>query len=456
MRHRPVQLSIAATIASLVWVAVPGWGQTAAPATQPDSAEKPAAAAQAQTPAPTAAQPAERPAYDLLTTPKLLGDWGGVRTDLENLGFSLVPVLYSGYTHNYRGGLNTHHAHDLPGTMQYNAELDFAKMGLVPGGSFFIRGMHTWNDGVRDETGSTSHPSYVWGSAGDHEILVDKWWWRQRFLDDRIEIRLGKLLNIVDLFDTSPYAGNMFTRFTSGFLSANPTIPVSKGIGAFVKIWPTDWLYLQAAAMDPDQILTRTGFDTAFHGPCHFRGYWEFGFTPKWPSAKGPMPGNYRFGLWYDPRSKTIFQDTLGGTREIETDTGDVGYYLNLDQLVWKETDNPKDAQGLGMFMRYGYAHGDVNRLEHFWSVGAQYAGLIPTRDKDVLGFGVGQGILSRQFRSQMNSRADRETVYEAYYAIEITPWMQLTPDIQIITNPGGTKDARDSIVGTVRVRIIF
>jgi porin len=135
---------------------------------------------------------------------------------------------------------------------------------------------------------------------------------------------------------------------------------------------------------------------------------------------------------------------------------GDVGYYLNLDQLVWKETDNPKDAQGLGMFMRYGYAPGDVNRLEHFWSVGAQYAGLIPTRDKDVLGFGVGQGILSRQFRSQMNSRADRETVYEAYYAIEITPWMHLTPDIQIITNPGGTKDARDSIVGTVRVRIIF
>jgi hypothetical protein len=44
----------------------------------------------------------------------------------------------------------------------------------------------------------------------------------QRFLDDRIEIRLGKLLNIVDLFDTTP-TGQHVHAVTSGFCP--PTRP---------------------------------------------------------------------------------------------------------------------------------------------------------------------------------------------------------------------------------------
>lgn len=398
----------------------------------------------------------ERPPYSLLTTPGLTGDWGGVRTDLEELGFTLSPVLYTGYTHNMRGGRSTSNAHDLPGMVQYNVELDFDKMGLVPGGSFFIRATQTWNDGIRRKTGSISRPTHVWGDSGDNEILVDKWWWRQDFFDGRLELRLGKLLNIVDLFDMNEYAGNMYTRFTNSFLTSNPVFPAAKSIGAFIRVRPTDWLYFQAAAMDPYQIQTRTGFDTAFHSPCHFYGFWEMGLTPTWNTAKGPMPGNYRFGLWYDPRTKTVFRDTRGGELPERKKSGDVGFYLNFDQLVWKENDDPADSQGLGVFGRYGYAQGDVNLIEHFWSVGAQYQGLIPTRDRDILAFGVGQGILSRQYRSEINRLADRETVYETYYLIQVTPWMQLSPHLQVITNPGGTRDARDALVGGARLRVLF
>ncbi len=390
----------------------------------------------------------------LWTSPTLTGDWGGARTELANLGFSLAPNLYTGYVHNYRGGLNTHNAHDWPGIAHYNAELDFAKMKLIPGGSFFFRAIQSWNDGIRGDVGSLSTPYSTWGSSGDNEILVDKWWYRQRLLDDRIELRLGKLLNVIDLYDASPYAGNMYTRFSNYWLVANPTIPVAKGIGANLKVWPTDWLYVQAGAMDPDQNQRKTGFDTAFHGPCRFQGYWEFGLTPKWDGPNGKLPGQYRFGWWYDSRTKTVFRNTLGGARRTATETGDVGFYVGFDQLVIKENDNPKDSQGLAIFGRYGYAHREVNRLAHFWSVGTQYQGLVPTRDKDILGFGVAQGIMSSVFRHELNSRADRETVYELYYAVEVFPWLTISPDFQVITNPGGLKDRRDAIVGGVRFKV--
>ncbi len=64
------------------------------------------------------------------------------------------------------------------------------------------------------------------------------------------------------------------------------------------------------------------------------------------------------------------------------------------------------------------------------------------------------QSILSSQYRHNVDARADRETVYELYYRIQVTPWCEITPDIQFITHPGGLKDARDALVGGVRVLI--
>lgn len=425
------------------------------------SASLPAQNAPATQPA-AEPEPEESVPYDILTTKRLTGDWFGARTDLEEVGFTFSPLLITVYQQNYRGGSNTHNAHEIAGKWFYNFELDFEKMQLLPGGSFFFRAVQTWNDGVRADVGSRVPPYWSAGSGGDFFIgdsaciIAEKWWYRQRFLDDRIELRLGKLLNVVDLFDVSAYGGNYANAFSNRALNHNLTIPTGLGLGAFLKVWPTDWLYFQTSAIDPDAKKTRTGFDTAFHGPARFIGNWEFGLTPKWKTEKGTLPGAYKFGWWYNPRTLTVFKDTLGGALSDDFETGDVGFYVTLDQLIYKENDDPTDKQGLGMFLRYGYAHGDVNQLEHFWSAGTQYRGLIPERDNDLLGFGVAQSILSKQYRAEIDSRANRETVYELYYALQVTPWCVITPDIQVITDPGGWSDARDALVGGVRIKIAF
>ena len=132
----------------------------------------------------------------------------------------------------------------------------------------------------------------------------------------------------------------------------------------------------------------------------------------------------------------------------------DVGFYTSVDQLVWKENADPKDKQGLGLFARYGFRHQDINKISQFWSVGAQYQGLIPTRNKDVLAFGVGDALESHTYRHAMNPLADRETVYEMYYAIAVTPWLTVFPDIQVIVNPGGNTSASDAFIGGIKVKM--
>jgi len=399
--------------------------------------------------------------YDIRTTKYLLGDWGGMRTDTEEAGVNFSFLLGTMSQTNFRGGQNTHNAHETGGKSFYNFELDLEKMGLLPGATIFARVIQTWNSGIREDVGSLTPPYWSAGSSGDRSFELDKWWYRQRLFDDRLEFRLGKLQNISDLVDKNVYADNYMGKFMNSALGFNQTIPVRKGLGAFVRVWPVDWLYVQGMVVDPDYSQTTCshgfgGFDTAFGGEDRFTAFWELGLVPRFDTARGRLTGHYRFGTWLDPGPKEIFVNNLGGLRTPQHRNDDMGFYFNFDQMVWKENDDPKDKQGLGVFARYGGAHADVNRINHFWSTGTAYQGLIESRDADVLAFGVAQSILSSRYRRNIDPRADRETVYELYYAIKLTPWCTITPDIQVITNPGGNKDARDALVGGLRVKIVF
>ncbi len=408
---------------------------------------------------PTTSASPEPTTRDLWTAKWFSGNWGGVRTELKDSGVNVKLVYNQQIMTNMHGGKETKNGHDFAGSYELNIELDFEKMSLVPKGSLFIRAAKgTWGGEISDfdkeKIGSLFKTNA--DASTEEPIYVDKWWYRQRFLDDRIEIRLGRLASKKDIIDVNKVAGSEDRMFLNAALVANPTIPHKQGLGAYINVWPTDWLYARAAIIDPMARKGRTAFDTAFHGEDRVRAYWEIGLTPKFNSQNGKLLGHYRFGSWYYPDPKDVFRNSLNGRLTPRSRSGDVGFYFGCDQLVWKENDKIKDKQGLSVFARYGYARGDVNKIEHFWSVGGQYVGPIPNHDKDVLGLGVAQGILSGQYRDEVHAKANRETVYELYYAYHLTQWCIITPDIQFITNPGGDKDDRDVFVAGLRMRFLF
>ena len=149
-------------------------------------------APQAKTAKETTVESATEP-YDIRTTKYLTGDWGGVRTDLEEEGVNFSILLGTMTQFNFRGGLNTHNAHETGGKAFYNLELDFEKMAGLHGATFFGRCIQTWNSGIGADVGSLTPPYWSAGSGGDQAWTLDKWWYRQRLLDNRIELRLGKI-----------------------------------------------------------------------------------------------------------------------------------------------------------------------------------------------------------------------------------------------------------------------
>lgn len=108
---------------------------------------------------------------------------------MKNIGVSLKLVYNQQLMVNMHGGKETRNGHDFAGSYEMNFELEFEKMGLVNGGSLFVRAAKgTWGGEVSDfDEEKIGGLFKTHADAGAEEpIFVDKWWWRQRFFDDRI------------------------------------------------------------------------------------------------------------------------------------------------------------------------------------------------------------------------------------------------------------------------------
>lgn len=395
--------------------------------------------------------------YDIRTTKWLTGDWGGQRTEWEEQGLRFKIRVMNQIMANLHGGKETKNGHDTAGSYEFNVHLDLEKMGLIEGAEFWIRGKGTWGGDIsdfdREKVGGLFKTNQ--DASIEEAIFVDKWHYRQFLFDKKLEFRIGRMEPVKDLFDTSKIIGHEDKYFMNRALVINPTIPLRKGLGLFVRWNFSEHAYLSAAALDANSRPRQTNFNTAFHDKAEFRFYAELGCKPAFKSAKGDLPGHYRAGTWYDPLDKTQFFDTLDGRRAERFKGDDWGFYIGLDQMIWKENEDPNDKQGLSVAARYGYADGEVNLIEHFWAIAAQYEGLFAERDKDVIGLGIAQGVLSDAYR-EIHRQADRETVYELYYSYRATPWLTISPDLQFITNAGGDDDDNDVFVAGLRFRMFL
>jgi len=393
---------------------------------------------------------------DIRRRETLTNNWLGLGRQLAERGVSIGLSLTQIYQANLTGGggTRTHRRKGrFAGSYDLEVEFDLEKLMNIKGALVFLHGEGSWSSGL-DDSSIGSLFGVNADAAGCRSIDLTELYYEQHLLGDRLRIRVGKL----DLtggfecrgcpvaFDGSAFANDESSQFLNGALVNNPTIPFpDKGLGLVVYVQPTEWWYIAAGLADAQGDAREMGFNTAFHDEDYFFSIFETGVAPRLPSANGPLQGTYRIGLWYDPQKK----DRLDGNG---TENDDVGFYLSLDQVVLKENQDRDDSQGLGLFARYGFAHDDVNEIKCFWSAGAQCQGLLPGRDDDVLGVGAAQGGLSKR----AGHSAWNETVFETYYAIEIAPWIVLSPSLQYVFNPGGEKTAADALVLGFRLQISF
>jgi porin len=419
------------------------------------AAETPTLTLPAGKDAPKAAAAPAEPAADEPST--LTSNWFGAGEKLAEAGLSIRFSLTQIYQDVARGGAYTHrHCGRYTGTYDLEMEADLEKMAGLKGGSLYILTEGGWSPGVDPASVGSLFGVNADAVIADRTIVVTEFRYDQRLFDDKLHIRIGK----IDLtggfechgcpvaFDGNSFANDETTQFLNGALVNNPTIPFpERGLGAVVYFRPVEHWYAAAGVGDGKARENTTGFNTAFESGTRALSLAETGYIAELPSENGPMHGAYRIGMWYDSRNKDRFDGT-------DVKRGDTGMYVSVDQVLYRENADPKDTQGLGVFSRFGLADQAVNAVRMFWSAGAQYQGLIPHRDDDVLGIGLARGRVTDDSGAGFTHK--HETVVEAYYNIQAAPWLNVSPSVQYVADPGAQRGARDAVIVGVRVQMAF
>ena len=383
----------------------------------------------------------------------ITGNWGGLRDELSDAGVRVYGIYNHYYQKALQGGSELEGSGRNSGSMDLLLEFDLGKLGMVKSSQLLVHARRQWGAGINPIIGALQQVND--DADGDRTLHIDQLWYQTATADGRLTLRLG-FLDFQTIVDRNAFANSEDVQFWNQAFDNTPVVPFipQAGLGFAVIYRPARWYTAIVGLHDAASVLFKPGFSTAFHGPAHYFVYAENGFHVAIPSDNGPLEGNYRIGLAYDPRPTPVFNARFTNPQTRAMGGGDYIFYTSMDQMITRETG--QSAQGLGWFLRYGYRDSETSRVEHFLSTGVQYRGLLPGRDKDVVGVGLAAQFESGDYRRHVNARAAAETIYEFYYAIALTDWLVVTPDVQYITHPGGDAGNADALVVGLRTRLSF
>jgi len=370
------------------------------------------------------------------------GFWG-LNDELADSGIELGFGITNIYQSNVKGGTGTHNRRGrFNGSYDLEMWADLQKLLGFETGNIYMLVEGGWPDAEGIDAASVGSAFGVNADAvGNQGPLIKELYYHGPVFNDALTIMVGKI-DFTGVFDASAYADDECSQFVNAAFVDNPTIPFPDySLGVVLTYDLTDSWY----------VMGESGFRTTFGDEDYFFYALETGITPELQSANGAMPGAYRVGMWVDGQDKERFSNNRNYR-------DDIGAYVSCDQMLYKENSDPGDSQGLGVFGRFGYANSDLNPIGNFWSIGMQYQGLLENRDDDVMAIGFAQGIFSDY--AGANDGGDytenHENALEIYYSAHVTPWLNLSPSIQYISNTGGDKTNKDAVVFGLRAQMIF
>lgn len=367
------------------------------------------------------------------------------RMKLEETGVEPCVVLTSEAWGNVAGGLKT-------GTwfgqlLDLGVRLDTAKLGWWDGGNFFVQAhwvMHAGSSCCFDNfTGAFNPVSSI--MAGD-QFRVFNLHYRHAWGADSVVLKLGQIAADDD-FMVSDYAG-LFLNSAFGAMPSQVGTPLATSCGnatafpiysvaapgLFLRVQPAASVYTQVGLYcgRPGQDESGNhGFDWVSERPAELGLFWEGGCSYR----LGKLPATLRLGLSYHTGPLDDFSGATTGTPPA-TRQAVPNYYLIHDlQLL-------EDGEGhlkLGVFCRAGVTpEADKSMVSLYADAGLNWFAPLPGRADDVAGVAVSYTQFGRAFRNSTgpNGVAADETTLEFTYKAQVTRWLTMQADAQILFNP--------------------
>lgn len=365
------------------------------------------------------------------------GDWGGVRTQLEDQGVTFSLNYTGDLLGNPTGGMSqeTAYTSGLYGSVVFDFEKLFDIKGLtLYAGASIQQGRDLSSDAIGNIFGVAE------AFSGD-AVRLAQLYFEQSLLDDKLQIAIGRLAAGDDFA-----AADSYGYYVSGAVNGNPTgilvnfpsftTPPYTQWGARVTLAPTDNLSVLAGAYNADPSVQDDdmhGVDFRFNPQDGVLYLAQIGLATNQDSSSGGLPGRYVIGGVYDSSDYAYLSDSS------RTKSGNYGFYAIAEQMLYREAGGDGN-QGLTAWATVVVAPDQqINTLPFSIYGGAYYTGLFDGRDNDVTALALYVGSFSEDLPGQ-----SAETVLEINHRFQISPSTYITPDFQYVFRPngGGIPDA--------------
>ena len=398
-----------------------------------------------------------------ITIPRghLLGDWYGVRTELENTGITPNLALEVDIAGNPTGG----RSRGITEASNLGLDLlfDLDKIANVKGASFLLQTSERWGNSLSAEyIGNLFTAQQDFGGETFHVVDAA---YQQKLCDNRVDFRIGRIAAGDDflvcqydyLFMQNGFDGNPVAIFLN---SPGMTAYPNATWGAIAKVRPTQRTYVVVGLYNGDAAIRdddRHGVDLSLNGPIFAIG--EAGLLVNGLPTDSSLIGNYKAGVWYDNSDMAVFGSNA-------SKRGSAGFYGLFDQVLVPFAERQTN-RGLGVFGSVIFsADPSVAQLPFFFTTGIAARGIFSSRPADSCGIGIVYGQFSGDLRSseEQAQQADPATpVQDHELALELTYRFSLhnnsmffQPDLQYIANPGGAGMYGDAVVIGCRLGVNF
>ncbi|MNM32371.1 Porin B precursor [compost metagenome] len=404
----------------------------------------------------------------------MTGDWNGARTRLVDAGIDLQVSYNSQLAGNLQGGFNDDRTVRYVDQWAFRADLDFEKLFDWPAADARITiSKRNGHDLSIDRLADPRAPllsSSVQSSYGYGDVWrLSHLWYRQRFDEGRVEIKLGRL----PMGDDLGTAGCDFQNLAfCGALPAHGTgiwinYPVSQwGIQGKWQFTPVLNVQIGAFEYNPSLTGPNEGFTLDTEGRVGSMYIVEFGWTPRL-GARG-LAGNYRVGTYFNSTdADDLLMDVEGNQQPLtglpfKRHSHRRGAGLIIRQQL-AQPDPGQPLRGPEIFFHYTRNDRNTARVDEQWQAALLYQGLFNARPDDRAGIGLSnvhgnrRVVLLRSLENALNGIDPDDPAYqllprtevaaELFYQWQLRPWLSLRPNLQYIGNPGGVASIDDAWV---------
>lgn len=403
------------------------------------------------------------------TSPWMLGDWNGTRTELKEKGYDFT-VAYTGQFAGVVDADKKGKGNAYADQWTFGSHFDLNKILGWNDTEAFVAITHRGGRALNNEADAMA-PQFnqtqeVYG-RGQTWRLTDLWI-KKKFLDQKLDVKIGRFgvgedFAVADCeFENLALCGGVIGSWAGDQWYNGPVSQWATRVRYNI----TPELFTQIGVYERNKVnanatSAKDGFNLSTDGSDGAVIPVELVWQPKALTQSLALPGEYRVGYFastVDSQNVKVDYTQAGVSENFDADNHKWAVWLSGKQQL--TTHNGDASRGLTVLGQVNIYDKTTSVFSDAQNIALVYKGAFDARPHDEIGIGLARIAVnkdSQDYNGQVdNSNFGAEYDAEVYYGFKASNWLTVRPNIQYVKNIGANKAYGDAWVGGVKFNMNF